>query len=189
MCQKCHAQGNIKIQGIDCGKLPHTEVFKLKHLLFTAEIFLNAPSGKVSQGDIYHVFFGFDFFIGCKHHGMFRNAVNQYEINIFLRSGNLHFHMRKIGIVRSALVCQDSFDRTLSLITKLCGRNLFPVKEEFSFGSKTDDIVLFQFIKFQKHLVVIVASVHGKGCFAKESCTTFHCRKSNIIYRGKMFFF
>lgn len=68
----------------DCSELPHTEVFKLKHLLLTAEIFLNAPSGKVSQGDIYHVFFGFDFLIGCKHHGMFRNAVNQYEINIFL---------------------------------------------------------------------------------------------------------
>ena len=124
MCQKCHAQGNIKIQGIDCSELPHTEVFKLKHLLFTAEIFLNVPSGKVSQGDIYHVFFGFDFLIGCKHHGMFRNAVNQYEINIFLWSGNLHFHMRKIGIVLLPLVSQGSFDLTLSLITKLYGRFL-----------------------------------------------------------------
>ena len=90
--------------------------------------------------------------------------------------------MRKIGIVLFTLVCQGSFDLTLSLITKLCDRNSFSAEEEFSFGSKTDDIVLFQFIKFQKHLVVIVASVHGKGCFAKESCTTFHCRKSKIIY-------
>ncbi len=80
MCQKCHAKSNIKIQGIDCCKPPHTEVFKLKHLLFAAEIFFNAPSGKVSQGNIYYVFFGFDFLIGCKHHGMFRNAVNQYKI-------------------------------------------------------------------------------------------------------------
>lgn len=46
MCQKCHAQGNIKIQGIDCSELPHAEVFKLKHLLLTAEIFLNAPSSE-----------------------------------------------------------------------------------------------------------------------------------------------
>ena len=38
ICQKCHAQGNIKIQGIDCSELPHAEVFKLKHLLLTAEI-------------------------------------------------------------------------------------------------------------------------------------------------------
>ena len=97
--------------------------------------------------------------------------------------------MGKIGIVLFALVCQDSFDLALSLITKLCGRNLFSMEEEFPFGSKTDDIVLFQFIEFQKHFVVIVASVHGKCCFAKESSTTFHCRKSNIIYRGKMFSF
>lgn len=97
--------------------------------------------------------------------------------------------MGKIGIVLFALVCQDSFDLALSLIKKLCGRKPFSMEEEFPFGSKTDDIVLFLFIKFQKQLVVIVASVHGKGCFAKESCTTFHCRKSNIIYRGKMFFF
>ena len=56
----------------------------LKHLFLTTEIFLYAPSGKVSHGDIYHVFFGLDFLIDCKHHGMFCNAVNQYEINIFL---------------------------------------------------------------------------------------------------------
>ena len=96
--------------------------------------------------------------------------------------------MGKTGFVLLPLVCQGSFDLTLSLITKLCGRNPFSVEEEFSFGSKTDDIVLLQFIKFQKHLVVIVASVHGKGCFAKESCTTFHCRKGYIIVGRKVLF-
>ena len=48
---------------MNCSELPHTKVFKLEHLLFTAEIFLNAPSGKVSQGYIYHVFFEFDFLL------------------------------------------------------------------------------------------------------------------------------
>ena len=96
--------------------------------------------------------------------------------------------MRKIGVMLFTLVCQGSFNLTISLITKLCGRNPFPMEEEFPFGSKTDDIVLFQLIKFQKHLVVIVASVHGKGCFAKESCTTFHCRKGYIIVGRKVLF-
>ena len=48
--------------------------------------------------------------------------------------------MGKIGIVLFALVCQDSFNLTLSLIAKLCGRNPFSMEEEFPFGSKTDDI-------------------------------------------------
>ena len=96
--------------------------------------------------------------------------------------------MGKTGFMLLTLVSQDSFDLTLPLITKLCGRNPFSMEEEFSFGSKTDDIVLLQFIKFQKHLVVIVASVHGKGCFAKENCTTFHCRKGYIIVGRKVLF-
>ena len=97
--------------------------------------------------------------------------------------------MGKIGIVLFALVCQDSFDLALSLIAKLCGRNPFSMEKEFPFGSKADDIVLFQFIKFQKHLVVIVASVHGKGCFSKYAGTAFHGREGNIISGCKILFF
>ena len=86
--------------------------------------------------------------------------------------------MRKLGIVLFTLVRQDGFDLTLSLITKLCGRNPFSMEEEFSFGSKTDDIVLFQFIKFQKHLVVIVASVHGKVASPKRTAPRFIAEKT-----------
>ena len=42
-CQKSHAHRNIKIKCIDCVKFPYAEVFKLEHLLFAAEIFLNPP--------------------------------------------------------------------------------------------------------------------------------------------------
>ena len=74
----------------------------------------------------------------------------------------------------------ESAEGAYPLITKLSGRNPFPMEEEFPFGSKTDDLVLFQFIEFQKHLVVIVASVHGKGCFAKESFKFVTIRLYNV---------
>ena len=55
-CQKSHAHGNIKIKCIDCLKFPYAEVFKLEHLLFAAEIFLNLPSGKIYAGHPDHIF-------------------------------------------------------------------------------------------------------------------------------------
>ena len=95
---------------------------------------------------------------------------------------------KQVGFCKGCLVCQQTGncvikDDVKGIMDKVIDADIVVWATPIYY------YVLFQFIKFQKHLVVIVASVHGKGCFAKESCTTFHCRKSNIIYRGKMFFF
>ena len=42
-----HTGGQEEVQGIDGGQRAHPKVFKIKHLLFAAEVFLNSPAGKV----------------------------------------------------------------------------------------------------------------------------------------------
>lgn len=91
-CQKCHAQGDIKIKCVDCSKLSYAKVFKLEPLPFTTEIFFYFPKGKIDSSYFDYILFGFE----------------------------------------------------------------------------TDNVILSQFIRFQKHLVIIETPIHGKGCFSKE---------------------
>ncbi len=51
MSKKRHTQGDAKIQCVYGHKLPHPEIFKAEHMLFAAEIFLDAPSGEVQFRD------------------------------------------------------------------------------------------------------------------------------------------
>ncbi len=106
---------------------------------------------------------------------MLCNAIDKDQINIFFGSRYLYFHMRKISVMLFSFVDQRRFYFTLPLISELCCQNLFSVQMEFTLCSKTNDIVLLQFIQFQEHLVVIVASVHDESCFVKQRCATFHC--------------
>ena len=77
---------------MDRFQLPYPEVFKLEHLLFAAKIFFDFPSGKVKFSSLYHIIFRFDFPVCRKHHGMFRNAIDKDEINIFSGSSDLYLN-------------------------------------------------------------------------------------------------
>ena len=54
------------------------------------------------------------------------------------------------------------------------------MKEDFAFRGKPYNIVLVQFVKFQEHLVIIIASVESKGGFTKEGGSTLHCRSGHM---------
>ncbi|CUX14314.1 hypothetical protein BN3456_00045 [Clostridium sp. C105KSO13] len=53
--------------------------------------------------------------------------------------------------------------------------------KKLAVGLKADDIILSKVIKLKKHLVVVIPTIHGKGCFSKESCALFHSFKSDGI--------
>ena len=76
-----------------------------------------------------------------------------------------------------------------ALVPQACGRNPFPMEEKLTLCSKADDIILFQIIELQKHLVVIVAPVQDKSGLAKQRGGVFHGRKSHIIDGSEIFFF
>ena len=42
-----HAGGQKEVQGIDGSQRAHPEVFKVKHLLFAAEVFFNSPAREI----------------------------------------------------------------------------------------------------------------------------------------------
>ena len=87
------------------------------------------------------------------------------------------------------IVNKGRFDLPFTLISELGDSDISAVEEKLSFRSKSDNIVLLQFIEFQEHFVVIITSVHDKGYLFKERCPTLHSRKHNIVYQGKKLFF
>ena len=53
------------------------------------------------------------------------------------------------------------------------------VVEKFAIGFQADHVILVKVIQFQKHLIIIIASIHGKRCFSKEVGSPFYGLKSN----------
>lgn len=164
-------------------------MFKPEYLLFTAEIFLNAPSGKIKLCHFDNIFFGTDPFIGSQHYGMFRDAIDQDKVNIFSGSGDLHFHMGKIGIMVFAFIIKRCFYLTFTLVSQLCSWNPFPMKEKFASGSKTDDIILPHAVQLEEHLVIVIPPVHDEGSFPQKGGAALHCGKGHVIDGSEIFLF
>ena len=82
----------------------------LQDLLFTTEVFLDLPSRKIGSCHFEHILFGLDFFICGKHHGMFCDAINQYQINIFSGSCNLDFDMGNVSLMIFPLIKYIGFN-------------------------------------------------------------------------------
>lgn len=114
--QECHAQGDVEVQGVDGLELPHPETLELEHLLLAAEAFLGAPPGKVELSDADDVFLGTDLLVRSQHHGMIRDAVDQYEVNILPGSSAPYLHMGKVGVMVFALVIKGCFYLPLALV-------------------------------------------------------------------------
>ncbi len=150
-------------------------MLKPEYLFFAAEIFLNAPSGKVEFCNPDDIFPGTDFFICSQHHGMLRDAVDQDKVDVFSGSRDLHFYMGKIGIMVFAFIIKRHFDLALALFPQLCRRDLFPMEEELAPCRKANDVVLLQPMKFQEHLVVIVSPVHDESGLSEQGGCPFHC--------------
>ena len=60
--------------------------------------------------------------------------------------------------------------------------------EQLTFGSKAYDIVLSHGIQLEKHLVIIIATVHDKSRFSKQGIGPLHSGECDIVNGGKVFF-
>lgn len=75
--------------------------------------------------------------------------------------------MRETGLMLLPFVKQTGFDFAFPAIAKLCSHCPFVMIQQLTLGGQANDIVLSKFIQFQKHLIVVVSSVHDKSCFTK----------------------
>ena len=78
---------------------------------------------------------------------MFRDAIDQNEVNVLFGSSDLYFYMGKTGVMLPALVNEGRFDLTLALAAELCCGDPFPVEKQLAFCSKADHVTLPQLIE------------------------------------------
>ena len=84
-------------------------------------------------------------------------------------------------------VKHTGFDFAFPAVAKLRSHRPFVMIQQLTFGGETDDVVLAKFIQFQKHLIVIVSSVHDKSCFTKKSSPLFYGAEGNCVCRFIVF--
>ena len=119
---------------------------------------------------------------------MFGNAINKHQINIFSGCSDLHFYMGEIGFMFFPFVKHTGFDFAFSATAKFCSYCPFVMVQQLTLFGQTNDIILAKFIQFQKHLIVIISSVHGKSCFTKKSSALSYGMECNCIRRFIVFF-
>lgn len=161
----------------------------MEHLLLTAEIFLNAPSGKIKLCYFEDSFFGTDLLIRSQHHRMFRDPVDQDEIDVLSGSCDLYLHMGQVCIMALAPVIKGQPYLALALVPELCRRHPFLMEEELPPFREADDIILSHAVQLKEHLVIVISSVHDKGGFPQKGCAAFHCGKCHVIDGSKIFLF
>ena len=116
------------------------------------------------------------------------NAINKHQVNIFFGCGNLHFYMREISFMFFPLVKHTGFNFSFSAAAQFCSHSPFVMVQQLTPGGQADDIILPKFIQFQKHLIVIVSSVHGESCPAEKSGSLFHGMEGDCICGFIVFF-
>ena len=87
-----------------------------------------------------------------------------------------------------AFVKDICFNFAFSAVAKFGGGCPLVVVEKLTIGFQADHVILVKVIQFQKHLIIIIASIHGKRCFSKEVGSPFYGLKSNRIGRFIIFF-
>ena len=96
--------------------------------------------------------------------------------------------MREIGYMFFPFIKHTGFDFAFSTIAKFCSHCPSVMIQQLTPGGQADDIVLSKFIQFQKHLIVIVCSVHGESCPAEKSGSLFHGMEGDCICGFIVFF-
>ncbi len=110
----------------------------LQDLLFTTEVFLDLPSRKIGSCHFEHILFGLDFFICGKHHGMFCDAINQYQINIFSGSCNLDFDMGNVSLVIFPLIKYIGFNFPFATVAQFRSKCPFIVIKKLAFSKRAE---------------------------------------------------
>lgn len=120
---------------------------------------------------------------------MFRNAIDQDEINIFSGCSNLYLYIRKISNMHLVFVKQGQFYLSFPAVTQFGDEYPFIMVQQLAFCGQANHIILPHGIQFQKHFVIIIPTIHDKSCFPKQSGSTFYSRESNCINGSKVLLF
>ena len=110
----------------------------LQDLLFTTEVFLDLPSRKIGSCHFEHILFGLDFFICGKHHWMFCDAINQYQINIFSGSCNLDFDMGNVSLMIFPLIKYIGFNFPFATVAQFRSKCPFIVIKKLAFSKRAE---------------------------------------------------
>ena len=114
---------------------------------------------------------------------MFRNPIDQNQINVLSGGGDLNLYMGKI--------CSMFF----SLIEYVCPYFPFPpvpkfrclcpfiVIKKFPVGFQADHIILLQVVEDEKYLIVIITTVHDKSSLSEKSRCLSDRIKRDGVYR------
>lgn len=91
--------------------------------------------------------------------------------------------MGKVCLMILSFVKDIGFYFALATVAKLCGKCPFIMIKQFPIRFEPNNIILFQFIQFEEHLIIIITTIHAEGCFSKECSTLIHCIEGNGICR------
>ena len=72
-------------------------------------------------------------------------------------------------------------------VSSAVSREPISVEEWLALGSKADDIILFRFVEFQDHLVVIMARAYNESGFFEEGSA--HCIAAKVMSLTEVKFF
>ena len=93
---------------------------------------------KIGSCHFDHILFGLDFFICGKHHWMFCDAINQYQINIFSRSCNLDFDMGNVSLMIFPLIKYIGFNFPFATVAQFRSKSPFIVIKKLAFSKRAE---------------------------------------------------
>ena len=112
---------------------------------------------------------------------MFCDAIDEYEVNFFTGSSDLNFHMGKISFVLFPFINQGHFHFAFSATAQFCSKRLFIMEQQFAFRNQLNHVVLSHGVRFEEHLVIIIAAVHDENGLSEKSFRAVHGGECDIV--------
>src|SRR5699024_4781046 len=116
-------------------------------------------------------------------HGMFRDPIDQDQINILPGGSDLNFYVGKICGMLFSLIENICFYFSFPPIPQFGCLCPFVVIKKFPVGFQADHVILLQTVEDEKYLIVIITAVHNKGGLSEKSRCLFDRIKRDGIYR------
>ena len=119
---------------------------------------------------------------------MFRDPIDQDQINILPGGSDLNFYVGKICGMLFSLIENIRFYFSFPPVPQFGCLCPFVVIKKFPVGFQADHVILLQMVEDEKHLIVIITAVHNKGGFSEKSSGLSDRIKRDRVYRFIVFF-
>ena len=114
---------------------------------------------------------------------MFRDPVDQNQINIFPGGSDLNFYVGKICGMLFSLIENIRFDFSFPPVPQFGCLCPFVVIKKFPVGFQADHVILLQVVEDEKYLIVIITTVHDKSSLSEKSRCLSDRIKRDGVYR------